>query len=258
MMPQKRGLGALAIAFILVCCGGMFAQQSPGPGERPIAVIRFFSEVNPGTASALMRAIDSEYKAGTRRFAVLISSSGGDVLSGFTAYNYLKGLQIELTTFNIGNVDSAATLLFCAGKKRFSVPNARFLLHEGAVTFNLNVPLVEANLRAQIMILEAQNQMMARVLAETVDIPLEEAQRQMRASTLLTPEQAKKIGLVNEIKAELLEPGSQLVLFDSGSKPSLGPSPNSPTPISQISTLPPAANTDGPKVTNTSSAKRPR
>jgi len=70
----------------------------------------------------LLQSVDTQLKQGRTQIVILISSPGGDVLSGFTPYKYLKGIQAEVTTINIGSVDSAATIIFCAGKKRYSVP----------------------------------------------------------------------------------------------------------------------------------------
>ncbi len=67
-----------------------------------------------------------------------MSSGGGDVLSGFMAENYLNGLPIEVTFFNVGNVDSSASVIYCAGSKRYAVPEARFIIHEVSLTFTAN------------------------------------------------------------------------------------------------------------------------
>jgi ATP-dependent protease ClpP protease subunit len=52
----------------------------------------------------------------TQHIVILISSPGGDTTAAFAAYNVLRNVKADITTFNIGHVDSAAMLLFCAGK----------------------------------------------------------------------------------------------------------------------------------------------
>jgi hypothetical protein len=40
---------------------------------------------------------------------------------------------------NAGNIDSAAMLIYCAGKHRYSFPDpARFLIHSNALTLGVN------------------------------------------------------------------------------------------------------------------------
>ena len=95
---------------------------------KPI-VIKFFAPVIDVTINALMNAVDQKMKQGTTQFILLISSPGGSVIHGLSAYNYLKGLPVTITTHNFGSVDSIGVILFCSGSKRLSVPQARFLLH---------------------------------------------------------------------------------------------------------------------------------
>lgn len=63
-----------------------------------------------------------------------ISSSGGSSDHGLLAYNSLKQISIPITTIGMGNVDSAAVLIFSAGKKRLSVPSCRYVLHQPMAT----------------------------------------------------------------------------------------------------------------------------
>ena len=67
-------------------------------------VIKFFAPVIDTTINALMNAIDQKMKQGVTQFIVLISSPGGNVLHGLSAYNYLKGLPVTITTHNFGSV----------------------------------------------------------------------------------------------------------------------------------------------------------
>ena len=98
-------------------------------------VIRFYSPVNEASIGSLMKAVDQKVAGGATQFTVLISTSGGSVFHGLTAYNYLKGNPAQVTTHNIGSVDSIGVALFCAGQRRISVPQARFLLHPVSMNF---------------------------------------------------------------------------------------------------------------------------
>lgn len=199
----------------------LFAQQAASPDspklEEKTAVIRFFSDVNPGSVGMLLQTVDAQFKGGVRKFVILISSGGGDVLSGFMAYNYLKGLPIEVTTFNVGNVDSSASVLYCAGTKRYAVPEARFIIHEVSLTFTANGPGVMTidlpSLEAQVSLLKGQESSIARILSSTVGKPQSEAEARIHAQAALSSEEAKKWGLVQDIRTQLFDPNnSNLVL----------------------------------------------
>jgi len=68
--------------------------------SQPI-VIKFFAPVIDVTINALMNAVDQKMKQGQHTFVLLISSPGGSVFHGLSAYNYLKGLPADITTHNL-------------------------------------------------------------------------------------------------------------------------------------------------------------
>jgi len=212
MTKMYKGFFGATVWLAVTSCSVAFAQQpSTHP---PTAVIRFFAPIDAATIGALIQTVDTKYKGGTREFVILISSSGGDVLSGFAAYNYLKGLPIQLNTFNVGNVDSAALFLFCSGKKRYSVPNGRFVLHGTKITFGANATLDGQGLRAQLALLNNMNQMITQMLVAATGKTLQEVERAIETQMLFTAEEAQRWKLVHEIKSQLLDPGAELVLFN--------------------------------------------
>ena len=113
-------------------------------------VIKFFAPVIDVTINALMNAIDQKMQQGQRDFTILISSPGGSVFHGLSAYNYLKGLPVEVTTHNFGSVDSIGVVLYCGGAKRLSVPQARFLLHGVSANFPQGASLEEKQLEERL------------------------------------------------------------------------------------------------------------
>lgn len=59
-----------------------------------------------------------------------ISSPGGDVFAGISAYTTLKSSPIPVYTVVDGHVASAATFLLLAGKKRFGILGSHILVHQ--------------------------------------------------------------------------------------------------------------------------------
>jgi ATP-dependent protease ClpP protease subunit len=58
--------------------------------------VKFFAPVTPDSINALMQAIDRKLSQGAKRMGLLISTPGGDVFQGLSAYNYLKGVPLEV------------------------------------------------------------------------------------------------------------------------------------------------------------------
>ncbi len=162
----------------------------------------------------MIATIDQKLREATERFIILISSSGGTVFHGLSAYNYLKGIPVEIITHNFGTVDSIACVLFCAGSKRYSVPHARFLLHGVSYNFAQGERLEEKQLEERLKGLRLDIENIARVIAANTNKNEEEIIQAMLDRATLNPEQAKEFGLVHEIKAQLLETVVDFVAID--------------------------------------------
>lgn len=173
-------------------------------------VIRFFAPVIDVTINSLMKAIDKKMKEGVNEFAILISSPGGNVFHGLSAYNFLKGLPATISTHNFGSVDSVAVVLFCGGSKRLSVPEARFLLHGVSANFGKE-RLEEKQLEERLKGLKIDAENIAKVIASNTDKSVEDVTNAMLERITLNPDEAKEWGLVHEIKSELFEAGSEVI-----------------------------------------------
>lgn len=63
---------------------------------------------------------------------LLVQSAGGFVGDGIALHNFLKNLPINLVTYNVGQVSSAAVFVYLAGKKRIAAESAVFMIHRPA------------------------------------------------------------------------------------------------------------------------------
>ena len=160
---------------------------------------------------ALMQVVDKKLSQGAQKMGLLISTPGGDVFHGLSAYNFLKGVPLEITTHNFGSADSIGVVLFCAGNKRLSVPHARFLLHGVMCNFQGPISLEEKQLEERLKGLQIDMGNIASIIADTVKKDKNSVLNDMLNRTTLYPEQAIDYGLVHEIRSELFEPGSEVV-----------------------------------------------
>lgn len=67
-----------------------------------------------------------------RPIRVYIDSPGGDVYAMWTLIDAMITSETPVYTINVGSAASAAALIFMAGAKRFMMPHARVLIHEGS------------------------------------------------------------------------------------------------------------------------------
>jgi ATP-dependent Clp protease protease subunit len=167
------------------------------------AYIRFMASVSPQTSDQLFRIVDQKIAQKYEKIHLMLSSPGGTVFHGISIHNYLKGAPIEVDTYNFGSVDSIGIILFCAGKHRYSVPHARFLIH--GVRFNVGNPQAfdEKQLEEHLKGLKIDQANIARVIADTTGKPLHKVEEDMINRTTLSPTEAKDYGLVHEVKSVL-------------------------------------------------------
>jgi ATP-dependent protease ClpP protease subunit len=171
--------------------------------------IKFFAGVNGNSANALMQLVDQHVSQGYQKIVLLISSPGGTVFHGLSIFNYLSGIPVEVETHNFGSVDSIGVTIFAAGKKRYSVPDARFLLHPISAT--LQATLEENKLEEIIKGIRIDLNNIAASIAKATGKSEKEIVDAISGRTTLSPKQAKDFGLVHEIKSDLFPTGAQVV-----------------------------------------------
>ena len=170
--------------------------------------IRFMAPVTQHSAERLLAIIDAAFRTGTQKIHLLLSSPGGSVMHGIALHNFLKGIPIEIITYNFGTVDSIGVIIYCAGSKRLSVPHARFLLHPVSAQFQ--GVLDEHRLNEAQNGLKIDQQNIARVIAAVVNKEENEILNNIHSRKTLDPEQAKDFGLVSEINPCLIPAGGRL------------------------------------------------
>ena len=170
-----------------------------------IVYIRYFGPIDDERVKKLMATVEQKLKEGTERFVILISSPGGNVFQGISAYNFLKGIPAEIVTHNFGSTDSIAVCLFCAGFKRLCVPHGRFLIHGIGFDAPAGARFDEKSLSERMTNLRNERETICRIIADNTGKKLEDVEQDMFRGITLTSEQAKDYGLVHEIKSELFE-----------------------------------------------------
>jgi ATP-dependent Clp endopeptidase proteolytic subunit ClpP len=172
--------------------------------------INFNLEINPASTQAFFKIIQEQLSKGMKKLNLLISSPGGNVDPGIAIYNFLKGLPIDVVTHNYGSCDSIAALVFCAGGKRYTVTNSRFLIHGIGLTIQ-NQRFNEINLREALESLKNQRETISKIIAKECNKKVEDLEKDMLNGIVLNPKEAITYGLVTEIKDDLIPLGVNFI-----------------------------------------------
>jgi len=134
---------------------------------------------------------------------IYINSPGGQADSGFAIYDFIRFVKPPVRTIVTGMCASAAVLPFLAVPKerRFSLPNARFLLHQPSSMVQGSASDVAINAEEIIKLRERYNAIVGQETARTMEQVTKDADRDF----WLSPAQAKEYGLVGRIVKSFAE-----------------------------------------------------
>ncbi len=126
-----------------------------------------------------------------------INSPGGDVASGFAIYDTMQYVKPDVTTICMGEAASlAAVLLLCGAKgKRYALPHSRVLLHQpygGAQGQAIDIEIQAREIIRNRTLLE-------EIIAQHTGQPVEKVHHDTDRDFILTAEQAKDYGIIDEV-----------------------------------------------------------
>ncbi len=127
-----------------------------------------------------------------------INSPGGSITAGLAIYDTMQYVKPDVSTICIGQAASMASLLMTAGArgKRYSLPNARFLIHQPlAYGIQGQTTDIEIHARDLVRLKERINEIYAQHTGQALDKIVKDTDRDF----ILEAEDARKYGLVDMI-----------------------------------------------------------
>ena len=91
----------------------------------------FFGEINPQSAQifASRLAFATQDKSADKHLHLLFQSGGGTIAEGIALYNLISTSPIDISLYNMGSLQSMATIVFLAAKRRVVNQHGTFMLH---------------------------------------------------------------------------------------------------------------------------------
>ncbi len=146
-----------------------------------------------------------------------INSPGGVVTSGMAIYDTMQYLRAPVSTICIGQAASMGAVLLAAGAtgKRYALPNARVMIHQGSGGFRGNTPDVEIQMREMMHLTDR----LMHILAEHTGQDFEKVKRDSERDYFMSAEEAKAYGLIDEVFAGNTESLISMAQNDGGEMP---------------------------------------
>jgi ATP-dependent Clp protease, protease subunit len=128
-----------------------------------------------------------------------INSPGGMVTAGLAVYDTMQYIKPDIATVCIGQAASMGALLLTAGTrgKRYSLPNARILIHQPMGGFQGQASDIEIQAKEILRMKDSLNQILVRHTGKTMDA----IQRDTDRDYFMSAEEAKNYGIIDHVIA---------------------------------------------------------
>lgn len=138
-----------------------------------------------------------ESKDPKKDIRLYINSPGGSVTAGLAIYDTMQYVAPDVATICIGMAGSMGAVLLAAGAKgkRAALPNSDVLLHQVMGQAGGQAVEVEITARHIMQVKDRLN----KILAHHTGQPLKKIEQDTDRDFFLTPEEAVKYGIIDEI-----------------------------------------------------------
>ncbi len=129
--------------------------------------------------------------------SLYINSPGGSSYAGMAIYDAMQYVKPDIQTVCVGIGMSAAAMILAGGApgKRFCLPNAKVMIHQGSGGFR-GTP---ADIQIAAREILALTRRYAEIIARHTGQPVEQVQRDIDRDRFMTPEEAVEYGIVDGI-----------------------------------------------------------
>jgi ATP-dependent Clp protease, protease subunit len=130
-----------------------------------------------------------------------INSPGGSVTAGLGIYDTIQFLKCDVATYCIGQAASMGAVLLAAGTKgkRYSLPNARVMIHQpwgGAQG-------TSSDIQIQAREIQGMKEKLNRLLAKHTGQDVSKLEKDTDRDYFMSADEAKSYGLVDEVVSNI-------------------------------------------------------
>jgi ATP-dependent Clp protease protease subunit len=128
---------------------------------------------------------------------IYVNSPGGSVTAALALYDTMQHVKAPVATICLGQAASAAAVLLACGAKgkRYSLPNARIMIHQVMGGVEGQQKDVEIQAKEMLRIKNQINQIMAKHTGQ----PIKKIEADSDRDYFMTADEAKKYGIIDKI-----------------------------------------------------------
>jgi ATP-dependent Clp protease protease subunit len=126
-----------------------------------------------------------------------VNSPGGSAYAGMAIYDAMQYVQSDVATVCLGMGMSAGALVLCGGAagKRYALPNAKMMIHQGSGGFRGTPADIQIAAREILSLTHKYAELIASHSGQDV----EQVMRDIDRDRFMTPEEAVEYGLIDAV-----------------------------------------------------------
>lgn len=184
-----------------------FVIESDGRSERGFdiysrllrdRIIFLGTEISDEVANLVVaQLLYLEAEGQDKEISVYINSPGGNITAGLAIYDTMQFVSAPVTTICLGQAASMAAVLLAGGRpgRRFSLPSARIILHQPFGGFQGQASDIAIQAKEILRMRETLNRILSNHTGQAID----RIQADIDRDFIMTPDQAKDYGLIDQI-----------------------------------------------------------
>jgi ATP-dependent Clp protease, protease subunit len=132
-----------------------------------------------------------------RDIYLYVNSPGGSAYAGMAIYDAMQYVHSDVSTVCLGMGMSAAAMILCGGApgKRFALPNAKIMIHQGSAGYR-GTP---ADIQIAAREILSMTRRMAEITSRHTNQDVEQVMKDIDRDRFMTPEEAVDYGIVDAI-----------------------------------------------------------
>ena len=132
-----------------------------------------------------------------KEISFYINSPGGLVTSGLGVYDTMQYIKPAVSTLCIGQASSMGSFLLAAGEKgkRFSLPNARIMVHQPSAGFQGQATDIEIHAKEILSLKDRLNKIYSKHTKKSES----EIKKALERDKFMSPSEARDFGLIDEV-----------------------------------------------------------
>ncbi len=160
------------------------------------------SQVNDDVANSIVaQLLFLQFEDSKADIHFYINSPGGSITAGMAIYDTMQYINCDVATYCIGQASSMGAVLLTAGAagKRYSLPNARIMIHQPLAGMQGTATELEIHAKEVIRVKRRMNEILMKHTGKTLD----QLEADTNRDNFMMAEEARAYGLIDHVLEKL-------------------------------------------------------